>query len=100
MAEEHNRRHHSAQQHTQMCEDETLIRGLIGMNNLIEVGRIYPRNRPASFFPNTTATNYKNRKNSMEMHFRRQIKAHEYTSRRLHVNGTNQEVKCLGKQIF
>lgn len=34
------------------------------------------------------------------MHFRRQIKATDYTSRRLYVNGLDQEVKCLGKQIL
>lgn len=34
LAEEHNKRHHSVQQ-TTVHEDENLIRGLIGMNNLI-----------------------------------------------------------------
>ena len=75
MAEEHNRRHYSAQQTSLSNKDEDpLIKGLIGMNNLIEIDRLKPRNKTPSFFPNTTSA-YKNRKNSMEMHFRRQVRA-------------------------
>lgn len=73
------------------------------MNNLIEIERgleTRSRQRAPNFFPNSTHYNKNSRKASMEMHFRRQIKATDYTSRRLYVNGLDQEVKCFGKQIL
>ena len=100
LAEEHNRRHYSVYQTAQnKKEDDTLIRGLIGMNNLIEIDRLHPRKK-APFFPSNQSTGFKNRKNSVEMGMKRQARVGEYTSPRLLVNGAEQEVKCLGKQIF
>ena len=64
MAEQHNRRHFSAQS-AQGLEDQTLIKGLIGMNNLIEIDRLHPRNKVPNFFPTANSVVQKNRKNSM-----------------------------------
>lgn len=54
LAEEHNRRHFSAQNSVSQKDDETLIRGLVGMNNLLELEKSSSKNRTASFFPNNT----------------------------------------------
>ncbi len=62
LAEEHNRRHYSAQHPVTQKEDETLIRGLVGMNNLLQIQRAGSRQRAPSFFPNTTHYNNKSRK--------------------------------------
>lgn len=45
-------------------EDETLIKGLIGMNNLIQIDQMKAKQKTPSFFPNTVS-NQKNRKHSI-----------------------------------
>ena len=84
-----------------ITDDETLIRGLVGMNNLLELEKVGGRQRAPSFFPNNSHySNNKPRKANPDLHFRRQIRASDYTSRRFYVNGLEQEVKCFGKQII
>lgn len=87
------------QQTSTVPEDDTLIKGLIGMNNIIQIDQTKSKQRTPSFFPNA-APSQKNRKHSIEMHFRRQIKANDYTARRLQINGVDHEVRCYGKQLL
>lgn len=87
------------QQTNHVPEDDTLIKGLTGMNNLIQIDQMKTKQRTPSFFPNTVSSQ-KSRKHSIEMHFRRQIKANDYTARRLQINGVDHEVRCYGKQIL
>ena len=64
IAEEHNRRNLSMHQTNSVPEDDTLIKGLIGMNNLIQIDQMKAKQKTPSFFPNTVSSQ-KNRKHSI-----------------------------------
>ena len=64
------------------------------MNNLLEMENVKVTQGPASFFPVTTVSQNKRiRKGSIEMHFRRQIKASDYSTRK-RLYEKHLEVRC------
>lgn len=66
------------------------------MDGLVDLEKLNIRKGPASFFPTTTVSqNKKVRKGSIQMHFRRQIKATDYSRK---VCGTV-NVKLEGKHM-
>lgn len=69
------------------------------MNDLIQMDKpTTVKQTSNSFFPLNSFQNRKVRKGSIEMHFRHQIKASDYNSKRIHLNQF--DVKCEGRQIM
>ena len=98
MAEQFNQKNHSVNKVSFVGDGDELIKGLTGMNNLVAIERLHPKNKATNFFPMTCAS-YKNRKMSTELSFRRNRK--QETSLPFQTNsGLELEVKCLGKHLL
>jgi hypothetical protein len=100
IAEENNRRH--AQSSADCKDEERLIRGLVGMTNLLDIGRVGTKQIKGTQNAFHISTHYgtkKKKSGSMDMHFRRHLRPND-TQRGSFAAGIDQEVKCYGKQIL
>ena len=63
IAEQFNQKNHSVNKVSFVSDGDELIKGLTGINGLVAIERLHPKNKVPNFFP-MTSTNYKHRKMS------------------------------------
>ena len=75
-----------------------LVKGLAGVNNNLGF-ESHSKPKATSIAPHFYSHQSSNsRKGSIEMYFRKQIKAHEY-NKKMVLNGEEFEVKCVGSKL-
>ena len=95
IAEESSRNNFSITHGHHSMGSHPMVRGLVGINNMLEV-EPKSKNVAPSFYPHNPQNN---RKGSMEMYFKKQIRASDYNGKKVYLNGDELEVKCFGNRI-